>query len=459
MTTMAYASIYGVFGLNEVAYHVFLILLHAINTFLVFTLLQKLKFSRVASLLAALVFLIHPAQTTSISYIAGVPDVLSPFFILLGLTFFMNKKAVYLTGAVLCFILAILTKELGIILFGLTALIAIYNWKNYKTSERKSKIIFFIILAALTAIYFWLRINYLNSGELSLNRIQNIYTESLLVRIMTFIATIWDYAVLTFAPVTLYFDRVSFHHETLLTFRGIFGLTVTIGGLIWSYISFKKNKKFFLGFLWFFISLGPVSGLIPANAIYRENWLYVPLIGIGILLAMSFDQMKTKKAKSIFLTTLIVAMLLLGTRTIYRNAEWADAHAFFENEIENNKHFPRIYNAYARLHFKEENYEKAIEIFEEGISITAPDNQLLIKMRNDLASAYVITENYNKAISNYLRIFDLEPNYIKSHEELAKLFAIGKHPERSAKFTEFAERIKNGGAVTFEEIRETEKLK
>ncbi|MDP4008709.1 MAG: hypothetical protein Q8P68_05965 [Candidatus Peregrinibacteria bacterium] len=51
--------------------------------------------------------------------------------------------------------------------------------------------------------------------------------------------------------------------------------------------------------------------------------------------------------------------------------------------------------------------------------------------------------------------FETDPNYLKSHEQLAEIFRLGNRPEKAAKFTEFVKRIKNGGSITLDEIKET----
>ncbi|MDP4008054.1 MAG: hypothetical protein Q8P68_02575 [Candidatus Peregrinibacteria bacterium] len=458
ISTMAYAAIYQIFELNVSAYHIFLILLHTLNAFLIFVLSQKLKFSKIPSLFIALIFLTHPVQTTSVSYIAGVPDVLNASFVLAGLMLFTNKKTISMIGAAICFILALLSKESGIILLGLAALIATYNWKEYKLPERKLKVTFFITLLILTGIYFWLRIQYLNIDGLALNKSVFEYNDNILIRILTFVSVIWDYAKLTFAPIELSFDRQAVYYKSLPSIRAVFGLIVIIGGLIWSYFSFKKNKKFFLGFLWVFISLGPASGLISNNTTYRENWLYVALIGVGILIATLWEQLKTRKSKTIFVSTFIIILLLFGVKTVYRNFEWANPHAFFENEIKHNPYNPRIYNQYAQLTMKDGDLDKTIELSIKGIEALAPMDPKLTKAQYTLAKLYLLKEDANNAIVHFLMTFETDPNYLKSHEQLAKIFRLGNRPEKAAKFTEFVERIKNGGVVTLDEIKETKQL-
>lgn len=76
--------------------------------------------------------------------------------------------------------------------------------------------------------------------------------------------------------------------------KGIFGIIVILFGafIIFRY---KKNPNLFLGLTWFFTALLPYSGIFPLNAMYLEHWLYVPMIGIAILIATFIDNIKTKK--------------------------------------------------------------------------------------------------------------------------------------------------------------------
>ncbi len=113
LATLINAITFKFFGLNTAAFHTVNILLHILNSFLVFTLFKRLNFIKLGSLLAAIIFLVHPVQAESVSYIAGLPDVLSATFILSGLIAFLRPTTLRTYILLSLFtILSLLSKEI-----------------------------------------------------------------------------------------------------------------------------------------------------------------------------------------------------------------------------------------------------------------------------------------------------------------------------------------------------------
>ena len=76
------------FGLKPWGHHLTSVLLHAVNTVLVFLLLRRLTGATVAELLVAALFGLHPLHVESVAWVAERKDVLSTFFGLLTLLFY-----------------------------------------------------------------------------------------------------------------------------------------------------------------------------------------------------------------------------------------------------------------------------------------------------------------------------------------------------------------------------------
>src|SRR5260221_11488312 len=119
---MYFSLLYMVFQGNTFFFHLIQIALHTINTIFVFLLFKKFFQNKIA-LLVSLVFLIHPMQVESVSYISAAVNVL--FFTfgissLLLIVYRKLRKLDYLFIFVL-YLLALLTKESGImfLIFGL----------------------------------------------------------------------------------------------------------------------------------------------------------------------------------------------------------------------------------------------------------------------------------------------------------------------------------------------------
>ena len=87
---VAFAILYKMFELMAEPWHVFNILLHAANSFLLFLFLRRLLRRKFLSLSVSLVFLVHPIQTEAITMITATADPLFFFFYLMALNIFLR---------------------------------------------------------------------------------------------------------------------------------------------------------------------------------------------------------------------------------------------------------------------------------------------------------------------------------------------------------------------------------
>src|SRR5262245_22207098 len=123
---------YRLSGSDTGSYHVFNLLIHVVNTTLVFLILVRLlelagwtrERVRNAAILGAGVFLVHPLATESVSYIAGRSESLAALFVLAAYTIFLyrrNNGISWLASliVVVLFGLGAATKENAVALAGL----------------------------------------------------------------------------------------------------------------------------------------------------------------------------------------------------------------------------------------------------------------------------------------------------------------------------------------------------
>ncbi len=83
LTWLSYMTDYELYGLQPWGYHLTNVLLHALNTCLVFLVLSGLTGATWRSLVVAAVFGLHPLRVESVAWVAERKDVLSAFFFLL----------------------------------------------------------------------------------------------------------------------------------------------------------------------------------------------------------------------------------------------------------------------------------------------------------------------------------------------------------------------------------------
>lgn len=119
LRTFTYAVNYALGGEDPFGYHLFNIVLHALNAVLVWGLLHLWTGSSIVGTAGAVLFATHPVQTAAVAYVSGRKDLLATFFILLGLQVFTYYRRgagrKWLLGCWILFALAILSKEVAIV--------------------------------------------------------------------------------------------------------------------------------------------------------------------------------------------------------------------------------------------------------------------------------------------------------------------------------------------------------
>lgn len=409
--SMTYTLLYTIFGLSPAAHHVTNILLHSVNGYLVYRLLGKFSFKKPWSILAAVIFLIHPVQTESVSYISGLPDVLSTTFILLGLNAYAeisdNQKKQF-TKTVGFFLLAIMTKESSVIFFPLAFLTDIFNWRDYGWQEKKFRKKCLTILGVTMVIFLILKFTALDfNKDVGIIYEENPYTEHLYVRLITFVSILVEYLKLIFYPVHLYMDKGQKFFTTLLTPQGIAGIAVIATLFIGAYKSFKKNRVFMLGALWFLVALIPVSGLVIGNAIYFEHWLYIPIIGILIIIFGLLQTVQNSKTRDIIIAVLLLTAPLLSYRTILRNRDYASAETFFNHELKYASSQAKVYHQLGMSYIQTENYMDAIRNLKASVLIDSSKAD----PHFNLCLAYYLNRQLTPAIEECRYALLIDPNH------------------------------------------------
>ncbi|MDP4008057.1 MAG: hypothetical protein Q8P68_02590 [Candidatus Peregrinibacteria bacterium] len=444
LATMAYAVIYSVAGLNTIPYHLVNIFLHIGNAFLTFVFLQRLGFMRIGSLLAGIVFLLHPIQTESVSYIAGLPDVLAPFFMLLGLNIFANNKELtarritYITILMLC---GILSKEIGIIFVPLTLLIVLFKKEDYLKKRKPETIKTLLILSGVTIAYLIFRITALNTtGTFSLIGVENLYTENILYRIYTFFAAGIEYIKMIIYPVHLFFEK-PFEAYIYMAPKVLAGMSVALIGLIFSINSYRKDRHIFFIYFWFAITIALVSGVaFPSNALYKEHWLYMPLIGIVMLIPCVLEKIRGGTTQKIFIGVICIMSILSIIKTIDRNSQWRDAKTFFENEISYNPTSSRLYNELGMYYYERENWQSAKTNFEKGILLNKI--RLMPELGYNLGNTYLAMGDQASAAQMYRLVLESDPTYLKAHIAMYNLAKSSDNKEMEALFLKNINRLK-----------------
>src|SRR5947208_185436 len=129
------------FGANATGYHAVNILLQIANALLVWRLLEQLNIR--GAWLAGLIFGIHPVHVASVAWISELKNLLSMFFALLSILFFLKldekrlpNSATAYAASLVFFALALLSKT-QVVFLPIVLLLCAW-WRNKKTPGRRT---------------------------------------------------------------------------------------------------------------------------------------------------------------------------------------------------------------------------------------------------------------------------------------------------------------------------------
>ncbi len=408
-----FATLYSIFKETPFFYHLFQLILHITNASMVFILFKRFINARL-SLFLALVFLVHPIQVESVSYIAAS---VNPLFFLFGISALLLslKETIYPKRLIMIFtllFLSLLTKEAGILFFWLIFLSVTILKKRLKSRE----VITFIIIGFITiVVYFLIRFSIGGIYFMSLPY-HPIARLSLGERLLNIPAIIFYYVRTFFFPVQLAIDQewtiknLNFQtfYSPLLIDCSVFLLLGLLGFFLFQKHSMKlKPYLFFV--LWFLAGLGMYAQIFPLDATVADRWFYFPLVGLLGLLGLFIQSFKfsNEKIRALGLVVGLIIIIVLSFRTIVRNANWSNAISLYSHDRQIHDNFD-IENNLGTEYAAINEYRHAIEHQTRSITMFANEANLynLANIYERMGNKSTAEKYYTEALNakNYLPI-------------------------------------------------------
>ncbi len=394
-------------GLNPLGYHIINIIIHFLNSTLLFCLLKLLKHNTPQKLLfsVTLLFAVHPLNTEAVTYISSRSDLMVTGFILFGFILYLKKKFL---PVLLMYVLALLTKETALCL---PLLILGYNFINKKSSlrgfnPRLNKNLYFIVsFVVITSLYIFYKTTLFSSAN---TRVLRSFPENILIQSnMTF-----QYLKLFIFPFNLNLIRhfpepISLVNPILL----ISGLGVLI--LIGLVFKFKKTHPIIsLGISWYLICLLP-KFYARLHYVACEHHFYLPGIGIYIILTIILLDFCENRQKT-FISISICLILIFSCLTSLRNYEYNDPLKFWKISEHRNPHSLAIKIFIASEYLNQKKFLEAENALPPQIKLKGKIENIL-KARIVLANIYIGRKEYKKALIQLKeaeKVKEVTPNHL-----------------------------------------------
>ena len=407
---LTYFFDYSVWKLNPFGYHLSSVVLHILAGIILYWLLRLIFNQGFLAFVASSLFVSHPVQTEAVAYISGRADPLAAVFIFLSfglyLKFQQNNKAPYFLAALLSFILALLSRENAIVL---PVLLLAYHFIFGLKQKIKSCQAFFLI----AAVYLIFRLALMNT-VFSDAPVPTTFWQ----RLPGVFAALTNYLKILIIPADLHMEYggALFKFCSVKVITGLGILSLFLAGI------FKCRRSMPLisfGLSWFLIALIPASNLYPLNAYMAEHWLYLPAVGLFIILAKFFANLAQEDNFRRRAVILLVCLIGIYTvLTIKQNTYWRSRLEFFERTLKYAPYSARVYYHLGNVYTDLKDNVRGIAMYQEAIRLD-PE---YADAYNNIGNAYIEMGQNEEAIRYCRLALDLNPQLPEAYYNLGSAY-------------------------------------
>jgi tetratricopeptide (TPR) repeat protein len=401
-------------------------------------------------LFAALLFVCHPIQTQSVTYIIQRFVPLATFFYLAALVLYGQcRRASTSTERFLTYFLSltatVLAMESKEIAFTLPVIICLVEFIFFRgsISSRLVKLVPFLLTMAIIPVKLMQL-----SSPLHPEKTDNVSSAVNLVNFGGISS--WDYLMTQFGVITTYIrllllpigqnldydyplQQSFFKLEVLLPLAL---LLVIVGSALYLLKCSGENRLYKIiafGIFWFFITLSIESSIVPIDDLIFEHRAYLPSVGFFISalagLAVIIQRLTGKSVAQSRLATFMLLAVVVGfsSAAIARNMLWLDEVAFWSDVVKKSPNKARAHRwlggaliQQARHVPEDKNMQEDTVVLKAGsekqllAAINTLKEAIRIEPKNPaahrlLAEALLLRKNYDEALRSLSTASELQP--------------------------------------------------
>jgi len=437
-------------GLNPLGYHISNLFYHIITSFLVFLIVYRLVANYKVAFLAASLFALHPVHTDSVTYLSGRRDILFSMFYLAGFYFFIRyrqtRKLIFIIASFLAYLLSLGSKEMAVTLpaiFLCYDLVEDFTGKVRRINLTYLKELLLSLKKVIVQARYLYSLMFLGALAYSYYKIfiktpssqSYYYGDSMLTTFLTVGKILFHYIWLLLYPIRLNADysynafplsSSFFEPATFFSFMFL----VVVGYVLLRLLTYHKMLAF--GGIWFFITLLPVCHIFPHHELLAEHYLYLPSVGICLLLAVVLERfLKDGRYRYGIHLSFVAVLFLFSLRIVDRNRDWRDELTLWEKTVDTVPQCARAHSNLGAVYEGRDMLDKSIDECKRALII----NPNYARAHNNLGTAYVGKGRLDEAISEYKKALNIKPRYAKAHYNLGvAYFKWGKLDEAIAEY-------------------------
>jgi Flp pilus assembly protein TadD len=467
------------FGLDPTGHHATSVLLHALNTALLFLLLQRMTGARWRSFAVAALFGLHPLRVESVAWISERKDVLSAFFWILAIWAYVryadnfksqisNLKFFYALSLGL-FVLGLLSKSMVVTLPFALLLLDYWPLRRWgQTPARRlllEKVPFLILAAADSMVTFVVQ----QQG----GSVTPADTLGLSARLANAVVSYARYLGKIAWPVDL---CAVYQHPGHWPAGTVAGAGILLG-VVTALVLWRWRDMPWLGVGWFWYlgTLVPVIGLVQVGRqAMADRYTYIPSIGLFVAVVWGAARLteRWRNRETISWAATGAAMIACMAVTVHQTRYWRDsimlfsramdvtqrnwiasaylAHelqldgqvdaalALYQQSLQINPYRPEVRYKLASLLMERRRLDGALAQFQTGIALDPND----VDLRRGLGGVLQNMGRLDEAIAQFNEVIRLKPEDADSYSNLGNCYGMKGRPNDAIRCFEQAVTLK-----------------
>jgi tetratricopeptide (TPR) repeat protein len=428
LTMLSHMLDWQLYGDKAGGHHWSSLILHIINTVLLFLLLNRMTGAVWRSAFVAALFAVHPINVESVAWVAERKNVLSTFFWILTMLFYVwyVKQPTWkkYLPVLICFALGLMSKPMLVTLP--FVLLLMDYWPLNRTSintlnedqteiqppfkSKKAKWSFLLLekipLFILTAISICVTLY----AQHSVGAMMRMHYLSLSRRISNAIVSYGLYIKKMFWPLdlSLFYPLYSVGLWKLLS---VSFFLILLSAIALRY--YRKHPYLLVGWLWFLGTLVPVIGMVQVGAqAMADRYAYVPFIGLFIILAWYVADVAGKNTYikyGLALTSFLI-VLALSLLSWQRCQLWGDQIALWDDVLKKNQ-VDFAYNFRGLAYVDKGQYRLAMADYNAAIVL----DKTFVEAFNNRANLYIKMGRYSPALQDFNEALRHDPKYFNAY--------------------------------------------
>ena len=411
-------------GFHPLGYHALNLLLHFVNTALLWRLLLRLRVP--GAFFAAAVFAVHPLHVESVAWVIARKDLLSAFFYLTAVLMWLRYSEV---PRLRCYVTAILLFTAGMlcksIVVTLPATLLILQWWRHgslRQADLLRTLPFFLVGFAIAL------------ADMSFYESRNIsFDYSVAERVLIAAHALWFYIGKLAWPVDL---AVMYPHwdVSVSDFAewGYVIATLAVGALFWL-LRNRVGRGPLACALFFAVTLSPVLGFLPFGymniSFVADRYQYLAGIGAIVLFAGTASRgvaRLPRAGQGVGKTAALGLLALLGVATWNQSGFYKDSITFFGRAVSVN---PESWAAHCYVGgalFNLGRYAEAENHFRRSVELDqSPADSFLM-----LAFFFRNLQRYGESLEAYRSAVEADPGFARAYAEMGDLlFQLRRYEE------------------------------